>query len=134
MSSFPMAVLISVRISDSHLKTGIKWKLGHLASRHTFTISLVQWGSEIRKHLISRLFEGWISNGPVFKWSGFMYGYSYSPNVSKTGPFKICTFLSLFQMVFDRMSPFCPDFKLLGFRISDPIQNLDHPLFDFSKS
>ena len=38
----------------------------------------IQWGSEIRpceirKHLKSGLFEGRISNGPVFKWSGFSY-------------------------------------------------------------
>ena len=29
-------------------------------------------------------------------------------------------------MVFDKMAAICPDFKWLGFRISDPIQNLDH--------
>ena len=31
-------------------------------------------------HLKSGLFEGLISNGPVFIWSGFSYGYSFSPN------------------------------------------------------
>ena len=61
------------------------------------------------------------SNGPVFKWSGFSYGYKFSPNHSNTGPFKIMTFLSRFQMVFDKMVAICPDFKWLGFQISDPI-------------
>ena len=65
------------------------------------SISNIQWRSEIwpfeiRKHLKSWLFEGWISNGPVFKWMGFSYGYS--PNHSKTGPFKIRTILSGFKM------------------------------------
>ena len=69
----------------------------------------IQWGSEIRpfeipKPLKSRLSEGQISNGLVFKWSGFSNGYSYSPNQSKKGPFKILMFLSGFQMVFDRMA------------------------------
>ena len=85
-----------------------------------------QWGSEIwpykiRKHLKSRLFEGRISNGPVFKWSGFCNGYSYSPNYSKTGPFKIRPFLSGLQMVFDEMAVIFPDFKWLSFWISDPV-------------
>ena len=41
--------------------------------------------------LKSRLFEGWISNGSIFKWSSFRYGWSYSPNPNhlKTRPFKI---------------------------------------------
>ena len=29
-------------------------------------------------------------------------------------------------MVFDKMAAICPDFKCLGFQISDPIQNPDH--------
>ena len=38
----------------------------------------LQWGSEIRlfeiwKHLESGVFEGRISNGPVFKWPGFCF-------------------------------------------------------------
>ena len=83
-------------------------------------LNTIQWGSEIRpfeirKHLKSGLFEGRISNGPVFKWSGFSYQ-----------PFEIRTFLSGFQMVFDKMAAICPDFKWLGFRISDPIRNPDH--------
>ena len=88
-----------------------------------------QWGSEIQtfkiwKHLKSRLFEDQISNGQVFKWLGFHYGYR--PNRSKTGTFEIRMFLSRFQMVFDKMVPTCPDFKWLGIGISDPIQNSDH--------
>ena len=74
----------------------------------------IQWGTEIRpfeirKHLKSGLFEGRISNGPVFKWSGFSYGYG--PNHLKTGPFEIQTFLFGFQMVVDKMAAICPDFK-----------------------
>ena len=30
------------------------------------------------------------------------------------------------QMVFDKMDAICADFKLLGFRISEPILNLVH--------
>ena len=40
------------------------------------------------------------------------------------GPFKIWTFLSGFQMFFDKMAAMCPDFKF--FRISEPIRNPDH--------
>ena len=53
---------------------------------------------EIQKHLKYRLFEGQISNGPVFKWFGLSYGYS--PNYLKTRPFKIQKFLSGFHKVF----------------------------------
>ena len=68
-----------------------------------------------------RLFEGRILDGPVSKWSGISYDCSYSPNPLKTGPFEIRTFLSGFQMILDKMAGICPDFKLLGFWISDPI-------------
>ena len=61
-------------------------------------------------------FEIQISNGPVLKCSGFSYDYSYNPN-----HLKMWTFLSGFQMVFDKMASICPDFKLLGFWFSDPI-------------
>ena len=44
----------------------------------------------------------------------------------KTKMFKICMFLSGFQMVYDKMVAICSDFKCLGFRISDPIQNPDN--------
>ena len=44
------------------------------------------------------------SNGPVFKWSGFSYGYS--PNHSKTGPFKIRTFCLDFKQFLTKWSPF----------------------------
>ena len=62
-------------------------------------------------HLKSGLFEGGISNGSVFKWLGFSYGYSVDPNHSKTGPFNSWMFLSGFQMFFDTMESICPDFK-----------------------
>ena len=93
----------------------------------TYNNQYLQWGSEIRpfeiwKHSKSALFEGHISNGTVFKWSGFSYSYSNSPNHLKTGPFKIWTFFQI-SMVFDKMAAISPDFKWLGFRISDPIWN-----------
>ena len=74
-------------------------------------MNLYQWGSEIWpfeiwKHLKSVLFEGRISNGPVFKWSGFGYGYSYSPNYLKTGPLEIQTFLSRFKWFLTEWWPF----------------------------
>ena len=31
-----------------------------------------------------------------------------------------------FRMAFDKMEPICPDFKWLGFQISDSIWNPDH--------
>ena len=46
--------------------------------------------------------------------------------IQKTGPFEIRTFLSGFQIVCDNMAAMCPDYKWLGFRISDLIQNPDH--------
>ena len=73
--------------------------------------------------LKSRLFEGRISNGPVFKWSGL--SYTFSPNHSKIGPFKFPKFCLDFKMVFDKMAAICPDFKWFGFWISDPIRNPD---------
>ena len=89
----------------------------------------LQWVSEIRKQLKFGLFEGRISNDPVFKWSGLSWwplSYGYSPNHLKTRPFKIRPFLSGFQMVFDKMAAICQDFKWLSFLISDPISNPDH--------
>ena len=85
---------------------------------------------KIWKHSKSWLFEDRVSNGPIFKGSGYRYGYrygySYGPNYLKTGPFKIQTFLSILQIVFDKMAAFCQNFKWLGFPISDPIQNPDY--------
>ena len=69
----------------------------------------LQWGSEIRP---SGLFEGQISNCPVFKWLGLSYGYSFSPNHLKTGPFEIRTFMSEFQMVFELCHQFEKQFNI----------------------
>ena len=114
--------------------TNLKWSIrfsnciciDHLTARLACTIkyktSLVKWGSKIQKHLKSGLFDGQISIRPVFKWLGF----NYSPNHSKTGSLKILTFLSGFQLEFDKMATICLYFKWLGFLTSDPIQNLDH--------
>ena len=57
-------------------------------------------------HSKTELFEDQISNGPVFKGSG------YSPNHLKSGPF---------QMVFDKMVVICQDFKWFCFQTSNPI-------------
>ena len=101
----------------------------------------MQKGSEIQpfeilKHLKSGLFEGQISNAPVFKWPDFSYGYS--PNHSKTGTFKIQTFLSKFQMVFDKMFPHLSRFQMVGlpdFRSHSQSRPFaTQPLFDNSKS
>ena len=72
-------------------------------------------------------FEIWTFWSSDFKWSGFQmlgfnYGYSFSSNHSKTGPFKIRTFLSGFKMFFDKMAAICPNFKWLGLWISGPIE------------
>ena len=85
----------------------------------------IQLGSEIRIQYLEtfEIQTFWRSD---FKWSWFSYGYSYSPNHSKTGLFKIQTFLSGFQMAFDKMVAICPDFKWLGFWIPDPIWNPDY--------
>ena len=50
--------------------------------------AFVHYSRELKSdHLKSGIFEGQISKAPVFKWLGFSYGYIYSPNHSKTGPF-----------------------------------------------
>ena len=79
----------------------------------------LQRGSEIEKHLKSGLFDSRISNGLVCKWSGFSYGDS--PNHLKTGPFKIWTFLSEFQMDFDKIAVTCPDFNGLTSSFQIPL-------------
>ena len=76
---------------------------------------------KIRKHSKSRIFGDQISNGLVFNGSNLSYMHSL-----KTGPFKIWTIVSIFQMAVDKMvAAICLNFKWLGFQISDPIQNLD---------
>ena len=60
----------------------------------------------------------------------YIYIYIYSPNLLKTRPFKILTFLSEFQMVFDKMVAFCPDFK--SHSKYRPFET--QPILDHSKS
>ena len=49
-------------------------------------------------------------------------------------PFKIRTFLSGFQMIFDKMAAISPDFfKWLGFQISDPVPNPDYLMVGFQR-
>ena len=62
----------------------------------------IQWGSEILPFEI-QAFWGSYLKWPVFKWPGFKYGYSYSPNHLKTRPVKIQMFFSGFRMVIDKM-------------------------------
>ena len=51
-------------------------------------ITHVRYSEDLKPDpLKSGLSEGGISNGPVFKWSCFSNGYSYSPNHSKSGHF-----------------------------------------------
>ena len=78
--------------------------------------SSIQWGLK-SDHLKSGLFEGWISNGMVFKWSGLSYDHRYSKSEHFSGDLKC---------FFNKMAPIRPDFKWLGFWISDPIQNPDN--------
>ena len=93
-----------------------------------FACTVGIWNLTIQNPKIFRsgLFEGWISNDRVFKWSGFSYDYSDSPNHLKTRAFQIGMFLSRYQMVFDNMVAICPDFKWSGFHILDPIGNPDY--------
>ena len=88
--------------------------------QENFDILLVQvWPAESRApnlyftrapnsgDLKSRPFEIWTFWKLDFKWSGLqMVGvcYGYSPNHSKPRPFKTRTFLSRFQMVFNKMA------------------------------
>ena len=91
-----------------------------------------QWGSEIQPFKIRPFLR------LDCKWFSLSYGYSCSPNHSKTGPFKIQTFVSGFQIFYDNMAAICSDFKWLGFRNSNHIWNWDrlqpNLFFDHSKS
>ena len=95
--------MYSEDLKSDHLKSGMIWN--------------PEW-SEIRNDLKSGLFEGRISNGPVFKWLGFSH--------LKTKPFEIHTIKFGFQMVHTRWQPFWSVFKWLCFRISNAIRNLHH--------
>ena len=85
--------------------------------------------------LIKTVLTFWWSD---FKWLGFHYGYSYSPDHSKSRPFNIWTLLSGFQMCFHKMAAICLYFKYLGFWISHPISKsglfATQPLFEHSES
>ena len=71
-------------------------------------------------------FKDKISNGLVYKASGFSFSCNYVPNHSKTGPLKIRTFLFGFKMVLDKMAAIYLHFKGLAFETSGPIWRLDH--------
>ena len=87
-------------------------------TKHGFTRTVGIWNPTIQNCTF------WRSD---FKWLGFSYGYSYSPNHLKTRPFQIRTFLSKFQMFLtNKMETICLNFKWLGFQISDPFRNPDH--------
>ena len=84
------------------------------------------WNTTIRNPETLEIQTFWMWD---FKWSGFSCSYIYSPNYLKTGKFKIWTFLSGFQMVFDKMVVICLDFKWLGFQIPSKIQTICNPTF-----
>ena len=69
---------------NSCIMFAYKLKLWTLAKEN---LEIVYSGDLKSDHLKSGLFEGWISNGPVFKWLGFSNGYSYSPKHLITRPF-----------------------------------------------
>ena len=94
-SSLTLDVTLSVAQWNRDLKTVGIWNL-EIWNPETFEIQT-----------FGRLDFKWFG----FKWSGYSYAYSYSPNHSKTGPFEIRTFLSRFQMVFDKMAALCQDFR-----------------------
>ena len=65
-------------------------------------------------HSKSGLFEGQIPNGRALAMALAIVLNIQNP------------FLSVFQMVFDKMAAICHNFKKSSFWISDPIQNPDH--------
>ena len=89
-------------------------------------------GSEIRPFEF-RTFWGSISNGSVFKWSGFSYG----PH-SKTGPFKIRTFFVWISNSFWQNGSHLFKFQMVGLpdiRSHSKYRPFTtHPLCDHSKS
>ena len=91
--------MLGIWIPDINPKSALIWMPDKLVSCiKDIKTGLLQWGSEIRPIEIGTF---WRSD---FKWSGLRCGYSYSPNHSKTRPFKILPFLSGFQMLFDKMA------------------------------
>ena len=85
-------------------------------------VYIEQYSGDVKSdHVKSRLFEGHISNG----WALAM-AIAIVPTIQKPDHSKSGLFLFRFQMVFDKMAVICPDFKWVGFRISDLIQNQDH--------
>ena len=70
------------------VKWSSSWSSGFLFIRSSGFGQMVQliWYLIILK---TGLFEGRMSNGLVFKWSGFSYGYSFSPLIRKLDHTKI---------------------------------------------
>ena len=83
----PVVFLVNSTLNPNHFDIGLPIQSG----------SEIQ-PFEIQKHSKSRLFGDRISNSLVLKESGYGFSYSYGPNHLKTGPIKIQTFLSVFQM------------------------------------
>ena len=97
--TFTALIMLGIWIPDINPKSALIWMPDKLVSCiKDIKTGLLQWGSEIRPIEIGTF---WRSD---FKWSGLRCGYSYSPNHSKTRPFKILPFLSGFQMLFDKMA------------------------------
>ena len=124
----PWRLQMSISNVSKDIPTWKKFEAACSGIKRLLHFKLEKWGSEIwpfkiRKHSKSGLSVDWISNGLVFKGSGYSYSHCYGPNHLKIRPFKIGTFLSWFKKVFVKMVAICLDFKWLGFQISDPIWN-----------
>ena len=106
-----------------------KWQLSWCGGACSPSSQRIGWQSTERKEknlnaflLGSRSQPKWTFESQVFEWSGLSFGYSYGPNHLKTRSFKIVTFLSRFQIVFEKMASFCPDFKWLASRFQIPFK------------
>ena len=88
----------------------------------TFSILMGIWNLSIQNPETFEIRTFWRSD---FKWSGFSYGYIYSPNHWKTGPFKIWTFMTRFQWFLTKWWPYVRNSN--GFPITFEIQTICNP-------
>ena len=103
LSSQTKKYILFSNLSQLHNNKLLGWFWPH----YTVGIwNLTIWNPEI--------FEIWAFWRSVFEWSGFSYGYSYSRNHLKTGPFDIRTFLSRFQMGFLQNGGHFSGFQMVG--------------------
>ena len=121
-----------------HVKIFLEWQSCHYPIVRTISSHHKGW------RVGSGLFEGRISNGFVFEWSGFCY--SYSPNHSKSGRFcpDFKWFLTKWQPFVQILNGFWQNGSYLsGFQIVGLLDFRSHsksrpfatqPLLDHSKS